>query len=100
MFHHSCGHDRKRPNGLCVNSIRKGFGGKQPKMRETQIEFKEYLGPFVGHILTLAFSVFQSMVFVTSDVGPYWMTAAESELNRKDHLTTKTTKSSGTRATC
>jgi hypothetical protein len=36
--------------------------------------------------------VFQSMVFETSDVGPYWMTAAESEFNRKDRLTTKTIK--------
>jgi hypothetical protein len=32
------------------------------------------------------------MVFATSDVGPYWMTAAQSEFNRKDQLTTKTIK--------
>jgi hypothetical protein len=29
LFYHSCGHDRKRPDGLCVNSMRKGFGGKE-----------------------------------------------------------------------
>jgi hypothetical protein len=36
--------------------------------------------------------MFQSMVFVTSDVGPFWMTAAESntKLNRNDHLTSST----------
>jgi hypothetical protein len=27
LFYHSCGHDRKRPDGLCVNSMRKGFAG-------------------------------------------------------------------------
>jgi hypothetical protein len=38
LFDHSCGHDRKRPDGLCANSIRKGFGGKQPMMRDTKTE--------------------------------------------------------------
>ena len=37
LFDHSCGHDRKRPDGLCVNSIRKNFGGKQAVMRDTAI---------------------------------------------------------------
>ena len=32
LFDHSNGHDRLQPNGLSVNKIRKGFGGKQPKM--------------------------------------------------------------------
>jgi hypothetical protein len=32
------------------------------------------------------------LVFATSDVGPFWMSADESELNRKDHLTTETIK--------
>jgi hypothetical protein len=27
LFDHSCGHDRKRPDGLCVSSICKGYAG-------------------------------------------------------------------------
>jgi hypothetical protein len=36
LFDHSCGHDRKRPDGICANSItkRKGFGGKQASRNE------------------------------------------------------------------
>jgi hypothetical protein len=49
-------------------------------MGEIKIESEEYLGPFVGHRLTLEIGAFQSMVFVTSDVGLYWVTAAESKL--------------------
>jgi hypothetical protein len=44
LFGHSCGHDRNRPDDLCDNSIRKGFGGKQPQIRETKIESDAYLG--------------------------------------------------------
>jgi hypothetical protein len=49
LFDHSCGHDRKRTDGLCVNSMRKGFGGgKQTFMRNSKIESEEYLGQFGG----------------------------------------------------
>jgi hypothetical protein len=48
LFDHSCGHDRKRPDGLCVNSMRKGFGGKQTDMRDSKMESEEYLGQFGG----------------------------------------------------
>ena len=34
-FDHSSGHDRKRPDGLNISSMRKTFGGKQPAKRET-----------------------------------------------------------------
>jgi hypothetical protein len=43
LFDHSCGHDRKRPDGLYVNSTRKGFGGKQTVMRDSKMESEEYL---------------------------------------------------------
>jgi hypothetical protein len=92
LFDHSCGHDRKRPDGLCVNSIRKGFGGKQPMMRDTKIESEEYLGPFRRHEAELAVGASQCMVFVPGDSGPFWMSTVERELNRKDRLTTKTIK--------
>jgi hypothetical protein len=48
IFYHSCGHDRKRPDGLCVNSMRKGFGGKQTVMSDSKMELEEYLGQFGG----------------------------------------------------
>jgi hypothetical protein len=38
LFDHSCGRDRKRPDGLCADSTWKGFGGKQPEMRDAKIE--------------------------------------------------------------
>jgi hypothetical protein len=63
LFDHSCGHDRKRPDGLCVHSMRKGFGGKQSVMRESA----EYLGQF-GRLLSVGAS--QTMNFVPSDAGP------------------------------
>ena len=83
LFDHSCGHDRKRPDGLCANSIRKGFGGKQPRMRNTVIESDSYLGRF-RHGLTLPVGSIQTMVFSSSDAGPFVMTAEEKELNRND----------------
>jgi hypothetical protein len=43
LFYHSCGHDRNRPDGLWVNSMRKGFGGKQTVMRDSKMELEEYL---------------------------------------------------------
>ena len=46
LFDHSCGHDRKQPDGLTVASMNKGYKGKQPHMRNSIIESKSYLGPF------------------------------------------------------
>jgi hypothetical protein len=85
LFDHSCGHDRKRPDGLCVNSMRKGFlGGKQTVMRDSKMESEECLGQFRG---LLSVSASQRMHFVPSDAGPYWMTDAESiQIERTVHL--------------
>jgi hypothetical protein len=81
LFYHSRGHDRKRPDGLFVNSMRKGFEGKQMVMRDLKMEPEEYLGQF-GGLLSIGAS--QKMHFVRSDAGPYWMTEAEKHSNRKD----------------
>jgi hypothetical protein len=81
LFYHSCGHDRKRPDGLCVSSTRKEFGGKQTVMRDSKMEPEEYLRQF-GGLLSVGTS--QRMYFVPSDAGPYWMTDAEKHSNRKD----------------
>ena len=40
LFDHSCGNDRKRPDGLNVNDMSKGYGGKQAKMRKSLIKKK------------------------------------------------------------
>jgi hypothetical protein len=89
LFNHNCGHDRKRPGGLCVNSMRKEFGGKQLVIRESKIESAEYLGQF-GGLLSVGAS--QTMNFVPSDAGPYWMTEAEKHSNRKDRPSGKKIK--------
>jgi hypothetical protein len=91
LFDHSCGHDRNRPDGLCVNSIRKGFGGKQSAMRDTMIASAEYLGPF-GHAIEVG--MYQKMFFASTDVGPFWLSPEERESNRNDSLTGKTIKRS------
>jgi hypothetical protein len=41
LFYYSCGHNRKRPDSLCVHSTMKGFWGKQMVMRDMKLE--EYL---------------------------------------------------------
>ena len=90
LFDHSCGHDRKRPDGLCVNSMRKGFlGGKQTVMRDSKMESEECLGQFRG---LLSVSASQRMHFVPSNAGPYWMTDAEKDSSRKDSPTGKKIK--------
>jgi hypothetical protein len=82
LFYHSCGYDRKRPIGLYINSMRKGFGGKQMVMRDSKMESEEYLGQFGG---LLSVSASQRIHFVPSDAGPYWMIDyAEKHSNRKD----------------
>jgi hypothetical protein len=48
LFVSSCGLDRNRPDCLCVNSMGKGFGGKQTVMRDSKMESEEYLGQFGG----------------------------------------------------
>ena len=38
LFDHSCGHDKKRPDSLNAGAMGKGYGGSQPKMRNTKIK--------------------------------------------------------------
>ena len=38
LFDHSCGHNRQCPDGLTTTGLnKKGFGGAQPKMRDTRM---------------------------------------------------------------
>ena len=64
LFNHSCGHDRKRPDGLNFNGLSKGYSGKQQKMRSSVIVQKEgYLGQYTHLVNVLQIGSTQSMVF-------------------------------------
>ena len=66
---HSCGHDRQRHDGLNVNAMNKGWGGKQRIIHPSRIERVEgYLGKY-NSILKPGDT--QDMVFSSSDGGPF-----------------------------
>ena len=72
LFDHSCGHDRKRPDGLNLNGLSKGYSGKQVKMRTSEIkQIEGYLGPYTHLVNLLQIGSFQSMVFSEDDTGSY-----------------------------
>ena len=83
LFDNSCGHDKKRPDGLDITGLRKGPTDAARKMRDSKIEKEEgYLGPFnppnklkVGDV--------QHMVFSESDEGPAFWSKADRE-NKHD----------------
>ncbi|KAI2492116.1 hypothetical protein MHU86_22452 [Fragilaria crotonensis] len=84
LFDHSQGHAKKLANGLDAYSMNRGYGGAQPKMRESIIKAEDaYLGM---HARTLDVGSTQSFVFKPGDVGPFWMTTEERELNRHDRI--------------
>jgi hypothetical protein len=91
LFDHSCGHDRMPDDALRIEGMNKGYGGEQNIMRESIIKGEDgYLGP---HNCKLSVGDIQSMVFRSTNNGPYWMTPEEREQTRKDHFgTTVTTK--------
>ncbi len=68
LFDHSCGHDRQRPDGLTTTGLNKGFGGAQPKMRDTKIGADD-VGKYATG-LTLKVGELQSLQFLPHDVGP------------------------------
>jgi hypothetical protein len=72
LFDHSCGHDKKRADGLIVENMKKMYGGKQPKMRSTEIQNTYgYLGQYPS---ILSQGSIQKMIFEEGDIGPFWMT--------------------------
>jgi hypothetical protein len=59
-----------------------GFGGSQPTTRNSMILHADgYLGP---NDSILSVGMEQSMSFVATDVGPFWMTATERNERRLD----------------
>ena len=81
LFDHSCGHDRKRPDGLTTKGLNKGFGGSQPTMRPTIIE--DCMGSY-STATTLKPGEIQALQFSIMDAGPCWMSQDEREATRKD----------------
>ena len=82
MFDHSCGHDKKRTDGLIVENMAKIYGGKQAAMRDTEIKaVRGYLGPFPS---VLKMGDIQKMNFQEGDDGPFWMSAEEKEKSKRD----------------
>ena len=74
-----------QPDGLNANSIRKNYGGKQPKMRNTLLTSDVVLGPY--HVPGgLSTGDTQTLVFPDDDVshGPFWMTEQQKQQKRYD----------------
>jgi hypothetical protein len=82
LFDHSRGDDRQREDGLNVENMSKGYGGKQSKLHPSLIKQVDgYLGPFNRKLNE---GDVQTMVFSVTDDGPFWMEALEREEKRKD----------------
>ncbi len=71
IFDHSCSHDHGREDGLSVGNMKVNWGGKQSRLRYTEIkEEVGYLGP---HSPVLHVGDIQKMCFEEGDDGPYYM---------------------------
>ena len=91
MFDHSCGHDKKRPDGLNVNGMTKGYGGKQAKMKKSlMVQEEGYLGEFYREVNLLKVNEYQSMVFSSEDDGPIGLSKIDRESTKYDRDTGKT----------
>ena len=90
IFDHSCGHDRGREDGLPVGNMKLNWGGKQSRVRDTEIKEKVgYLGP---HSPLLKVGDIQKMCFEEGDDGPYYMSPINRELHRYDEVKGKKVK--------
>jgi hypothetical protein len=84
FFDHSCGHDKRRPDGLNTKSLNKGFGGAKTKMRDSNIaaDDEDNIGGYATE-LTLKLGDTQSMQFSSTDDGPNWMSPAQRLATKK-----------------
>jgi hypothetical protein len=84
LFDHSQGHAKKLANGLDAYAMNRGYGGVQQRMHESTIKTEDgYLGM---HERTLNIGDTQSFIFEPGDLGPFWMSEAERQLNRHDRI--------------
>ena len=87
LVDHSNGHDRLQPDGLSITKIGVKYGGKQPKMRSTNITSKDLLGPFHNSEYALQVGSTQVLQFSPLDTGPCYLTEKEREERRFDRKT-------------
>ncbi len=85
LFDHSQGHAHKRNGALTALNMSRGYGGAQAKMRDTVIlEEEGYLGP---HSPIVKASDTQSLVYLESDSGPWFLSPVQQQLQRHDRPT-------------
>jgi hypothetical protein len=78
LFDHSCGHNRQRDDGLNVENMSIGYGGKQSRLHPSLIKQVDgYLGSF-NRKLNIGDT--QTMIFSADDDGPFWMIPTEREM--------------------
>jgi hypothetical protein len=82
LFDHSCGHDKQREDGLNVERMLKGFGGKQAVLHDTLIRQEQgYLGTYPQRLKP---GDVQKMVFHNVDGSPFWMQPIERQQKKHD----------------
>jgi hypothetical protein len=87
LFDHSQGHARKRDGALNALNMSKTYGGAQPIMRDTTIIEGRRRG-FLGlNLPALKSGDIQSMVFKTTDGGPWYLLPEQRELQRHNRAT-------------
>ena len=92
LFDHSNGHDCTAPDALKADAMRKHYGGKQPRMRNTVIQNNNFLGPHQPQC-KLQVGQIQYMTFKENDTGPDYLTPQQRLEQRFDRVTgTKTIK--------
>lgn len=83
LFDHSCGHDRKRSDALCVHDMNKEFGGKQKHLRDSVMTL-DCLGPFVHDSKLKVGDVCKHTFPTTGGTGPFYLSSLERESRRSD----------------
>jgi hypothetical protein len=80
MFDHSQGHARQREHSLNAQQMSKSYRRAHPGMRDTVIMAnKGYLGP---HLPLLGISDTQSLEFKVDDIGPWYLSADQQQIQR------------------
>jgi len=88
MFDHSQGHARQHVNALSAQQMSKSYGGAQPRMRDTTIMTQEgFLG---SHVPLLGVGDTQSLVFQGADIGPWYLSEHQQQIQRHDRPTGRT----------
>ena len=86
LFDHSQGHARKRHGALNAQQMSQNYGGTQPIMRDTTImNTIGYLGSHLPCLLDVG--QVQSLVYKAEDIGPWYLSPEQRELQRHNKPT-------------